>query len=142
LRTGRISYEANSSLIDPVKADADWLANTELNALGASQDSDYLRSRAKREFHEAEISQIKAQTLRGKLIDVDTVRKVLFAAGRAFRAALEDVTNQLSPDLAAESDIGRTERILKTRFDRLLNEMTARIEKQDESLFAASAPPD
>jgi hypothetical protein len=85
--------------------------------------------------YEAELARLKVEEKRGKLISSDIARKVLFEAGRVVRVGLEDVTSQLAPDLAAESDIGQTERILKTRFDRLLNSMADQIKNLNESLF-------
>jgi len=136
LRDHRIAYTADG-MIDAQQADRAWAENTVArpNLKSAHGDYGYAEARAERERLEASLASVKLQQIRGGLISADVVRKVLFAAGRAFRAALEDVTCQLAPDLAVESDISNTERILKKRFDDLLKGMTSRIEKLDASLF-------
>lgn len=153
LATGRISY-AQGNLIDPDLADSAWATNTEprpttktskpaTNAkntegtqpLQAPQDADYGVSRAKREFYESELARLKVEEKRGKLISAETVRKVLYEAGRIIRAGHEDIVSQLAPDLASETAISAVERILKTRLDRLDTDLADRISKLSE-LFA------
>lgn len=145
INVGRISYVQDSKLIDPEEADRDWAQNTEprpkadtaSKSKGAPAD-DYNISRGRREFYESELSRLKVEEKRGKLIPVDVVRKVLYEAARIIRAGHEDIVSQLAPDLASETNIAATERILKTRFDRLDTDLAARVENLDESLITGS----
>lgn len=142
LKEGRIHHSPGTRLLDPVECDRQWLENTDARpnpsslATASATDADYNISRAKREFYESELARLKVEEKRGQLIPAATVRKVLFESGRIVGAGMDNIVSQLAPDLASETSIAAVERLLKTSFDKLRNEMADRIEKLDQAILA------
>jgi hypothetical protein len=122
VRSGRITLIDRK--IDPVIADAQWLANTRPRASAEASNSssspplsgpagaadslarvsDYQLARASREDAEAKIAQLKLAELQGLVIRRDAVRSKLTKTFATIREGLLQIPARLSPVLAAESD--------------------------------------
>jgi hypothetical protein len=89
--------------------------------------NDLNKSRASREFYESELARLKFEEKQHLLIPVETVRRVMYEAGRVIRAGHDDLVAQLSPDLATETDLSRTEIMLKSALERLDNDFADKI---------------
>lgn len=144
LRDGRITAGPDG-MIDPVRADADWLANTRprvgnppttppgMTPAGKSvtppepvkprvELSDvavaaYNESRARREAANAEMAELERDRLRGLLVDADQVRNDAFMAARAVRNTLQAIPARLSALLASEADEKKIYRMLEGAID-------------------------
>jgi hypothetical protein len=76
-------------------------------------------SRAKREFADAQLAELKLEKEKGKLIDADSVRREAFKVARFVRDALLNIPDRVAPELAGESNVFKvharlTEEIRKT----------------------------
>lgn len=156
---GRIQYEpGEAKLIDPEKADRAWVANTEPRPMAAfanpsrkkakalpepvetppepvSSESDYNVHRAHREFYQSELARLKVEQQKGSLVEASVVKKLLYEAGHIIRVGHEDIVSQLAPDLAAETNIGAVEKLLKARLDQLDTDLADQIDKLDERIL-------
>lgn len=115
LREGRITATADG-LIDPVAADAQWLANTRARvsaappapapAAGLADDEPMTYNEAKRRQAVADMghAELLLRELRGELVRVDAVRREYAKHLTAFRESLLTLPARLGPVLAAESD--------------------------------------
>ena len=101
---------------------------------------DYNQSRAAKEYYEAELSRLKFEEKEGKLIPVETVKRVMYAAGRIVRAGHDEIVAQLAPDCASETNIEAVERILKKALDDLDNRLADKIAKLDQELSGIEEP--
>lgn len=163
IRDGRITVN-QLGLIDSEVADKQWAANTSpvMQAAGVKagaaraaqrrkqpeqevdakllempptpERNDINKSRASREFYEAELARLKFEEKEATLIPVDTVRSLLYDAGRVIRAGHEDLVAQLAPDLASETDITRVEGLLKAALEKLDNDFADKIESFNDSV--------
>lgn len=95
---------------------------------------DYNQSRAAKEYYEAELSRLKFEEKEGKLIPVETVKRVMYAAGRIVRAGHDEIVAQLAPDCASETNIEKVERILKKALDDLDNRLADKVAKLEQEL--------
>lgn len=96
--------------------------------------NDINKSRASKEYYEAELSRLKFEEKQATLIPADTVRMVMYEAGRVIRAGHDDLVAQLSPDLSSETDLAKVEQMLKTAFERLDNEFADKIVAFNEKI--------
>lgn len=73
----------------------------------------YYTSKARREFAEAQISEMRAAELKGQLIRVDAVKAVWALKVSTTRDALLQIPSRLAPVLASESDLDRVTMLIE-----------------------------
>jgi len=132
IRDGRIRLDA-SGRINPVAADAAWLANTDPGrspapaaALGSAPPLElpadeagatggpsqitlpdgmtYHEARALREWNQARMVDLQRRRLEGELVEVKKVEDAAFRAARTARDLLMALPDQLDAELAAMTD--------------------------------------
>lgn len=99
---------------------------------------DIAQSRAAKEYYDAELARLKFEEKEGKLIPANTVRKVLYEAGRIVRAGHDEIVAQMAPEVASETELAAVERILKLALDKLDNDLADKIANLDTILLARS----
>lgn len=154
---GRITHA--EGMIDPEVADREWAANTSpslsrhgvkagnARAEKAAQDvrgetprpdaHDANKSRAAKDYYDAELARLRFEEKEGKLIPATVVSKVLYEAGRIIRVGHDDIVSQLAPDLASTTDISKVEAVLKRALDALDNMLADRIASLNTDLLQA-----
>ncbi|MCF7984319.1 MAG: hypothetical protein K9L70_07940 [Thiohalocapsa sp.] len=146
IQSGRLSGDAlvkagQRVLIRPDAADAQWIANAERVRTpppAATVDShDIARARAKREFHEANLAELREARTAGALVDRRAIEAGATEVGAAFRQSIENLL-QLAPELAAESDPARVRSLLDERIRAVLTDAADRL----DALAATTAPED
>jgi len=125
-RITTIRTEDGKRLIDPVKADAEWAANTQSSkryiptkrekeqgktkpdpedAQGplsqVLQGPSYAQSRAIREAYAARLAKLEYEEKTGKLIPVDKVKVEAFKLARTVRDAILNIPDRISNELAS-----------------------------------------
>jgi hypothetical protein len=94
--------------------------------MSANQAADALRAaRAKRAGHEAEISRLTLERMQGKLAETASIRDAGERLGIALRTRLENLPDQLAPQLAAQTDTERVHALLVEAVEQVLQD-TAR----------------
>ncbi len=83
--------------------------------------SDYKLHRAKREAANAQLQQLKADELAGKLIAADQVERDAYNLARGLRDAILSVPDRVAAILAAEQDARRVSEILHEEIEKALN---------------------
>lgn len=110
-RAGRITTEPDGSL-DPAKVAEQLRANTHpgrgkgggAQTNGDVPPSGYQVARTAREAINARIAEIEWKKLRGEVIEVEEVRRVVFARARRARDLLTSMPARLGPMLAGVDD--------------------------------------
>ena len=143
IECGRITAGPDGK-IDPVRADADWEANTaprtnseaikppahaaRRTEIPDGAIADFNASRARREAANATLAELELEARRSTLISADQVRNEAFRAARAVRNTLQAIPARLSAQLAGENDAKKIFRILEDEIDdacRALSEKAA-----------------
>lgn len=140
VKAGRISL-TDDGKIDPVKADAQWSANSRAragsepsaapapqaplppaakNPIEPAEVPTYQESRARREAAEAELAEIKLQQLLGTLIDAAAVKAEWAKQVAAVREGLLNIPARLAPVLAAEADVSKVQASLDAELRNVL----------------------
>lgn len=101
-----------------------------------SDKGDFNQSRSNREFYDSELARLKFEEKNRSLIPVETVKKLLYAAGRVIRAGHEDIVSQLAPDCASETSIEAVEKMLKKALEDLDNRLADTIAGLNEKIGA------
>lgn len=147
--------------IDPVVADAQWAANVrnpraafpaksrpapppmvrDTSFDGSAGDSPYdlQLSRAKREFHEANIAEMRERQRAGELVEIAAVHLAYTTLAAQLRAALERIPDKLAPRLAAESDEHAIHALLTVELDQALADMARSAEQLPDKLAESAA---
>lgn len=156
VQDGRISIlmEEGKQLIDPVVADIQWANNTRSRApagdsqppappqnLAAAVSAAYdgAASRAKRDFHEANLAAMREAKEAGALVDRAGVVQAGTDAGAAARAALERIPG-LALQLAALSDPLAIERLLRIKVNESLSDLIDNLRRMVENPRPAPSP--
>lgn len=138
LKNGRISgFERGGRvLLDPTVADAQWLANTQVQVdKVASQSSscpevyNLASARAKREHHEANISAMKEREKAKDLVDRRRLRKGAVDIAAEIRLSMEQIPSKLGARLAAESEPSVCREMLSREIRSALADGVARLRK-------------
>lgn len=134
IESGRISVElvGNQKKIDPIKADAEWLANTDQNFIRNKQGATaknpqipaFQDSRALREAYAARITKLEYEEKKGELIDRAKVKMASVATAKIIREALRAIPSRIAPDLAAETSKEQIEKKLLDEIDDALTELS------------------
>lgn len=133
VKSGRITKEPDGS-IDPVKADAEWLANTDTSrnpASGPIAAADYNESRAKREAFVAALAQLEYEEKAGILIDAEKVKVTWFNTLRIVRDRILQMPDRLTSILMAETDPLKFKATLDAELRRVLEDASGEIATQD-----------
>lgn len=91
--------QASAKPVRPPSADSGEDAEPAID-----DSADYRIARTRREQINAERAQLELDQLRGRLIDVDDTRRLVFTAFRAIRDAVLSVPARISAQAAAETD--------------------------------------
>ena len=140
IRRGTIT--AINDKIDPEVANIQWAANRKraLNvrdtpardatgvadrvAPATGPDAPSLdASRRRREFHEANLAEMRERQKAGELVELAQVHLAYTTLAAQLRAALERIPDKLAPRLAAESDEHTVHTLLLTELDQALLDM-------------------
>jgi phage terminase Nu1 subunit (DNA packaging protein) len=122
--------------LDPVLADQQWDSGikqlhplTKNNAAydavkkSAAISYDFHQSRAKRETHEADLSELKLRQRAGELVEVAEVTYALTDYGATLKSLIQQWPDRLAPVLAHETDVSKINAILKTECNQLIDEL-------------------
>ncbi len=150
LKEGRITREADGK-IDPVKADAAWIANSDptqvevqntrqrhsakKKSTSSRQTEEkeptspeggptYIQSRAIRELYVARLRKLEYEEKAGKLIPVDKVTVRWFNLSRQLRDQLLSIPNRIDAMVAAESDRFKVNQMITEEIARVLEEFS------------------
>lgn len=152
VRQGRITLIGGK--VDPVAADAQWNANTRnpkvppiiTSPAGSVPDAaipqslyDLQLARAKREYHEANIAEMRERQRAGELVELRDVQLAYTTLAAQLRAALERIPDKLAPRLAAESSANAVHALLVTELDQCLIDMARMAEQIPDRLIKAGA---
>lgn len=121
IKSGRIKRDRNGK-IDSEKADATWDARTkgrERDAIGERLQ----QARVARETLNAKLAELDYRKRAGELVEVNEVRKVAFARGRALRDLISAIPERLGPVVAGLNDPLECIRALESECNRILDEM-------------------
>ena len=100
IAAGRITTEKDGKL-DPEKADREWTANTAPRMRsGRTAPGTFQHARTRREIARAAVSEIEAAKLRGELVEVSEVRRIVFGRARKARDMLLSMAPRLAPVVA------------------------------------------
>ena len=91
----------------------------------------YARAKALREAHLAALARLEYETKSGQLVDVEAVRREVFAKAREARDALQNARARLVPLLAAETDPARIDELLAAEFRRVSDEMSRTVHAEN-----------
>ncbi len=156
IRTGRITLI--NGKIDPEVANIQWEKNTRPRmdfpktspVVPAPKDiglplpkadalipaeHDLRLARAKREYHEANIAEMRYRQKAGELVELHQVTLAYTALAAQLRAALERIPDKLSSRLAAESDPHAIHILLTQELDQSLEDMAKEAEIIPEKLI-------
>ena len=122
--------------LDPVLADQQWDASVKqihpdqkipnayvAVARAANMNYDFHQSRAKRETHEADLSELKLRQRAGELVEVAEVTYALTDYGATLKSLIQQWPDRLAPVLAHETDVSKINAILKTECNQLIDEL-------------------
>lgn len=147
IKAGRITVVESDGkkLIDPDVADIQWAKNTRAKAsniehvygceVGAEGDGieadvyDIKAARAKREYHEANIAEMRERKEASELVEANAVNKAAIDAGAMLRHALESLPGKLSATLAAVDDAEEIRESLTREVDAILQDLAANLER-------------
>ena len=85
-----------------------------IDSLPADSIPDFAESKAKREFYLAELAKLDVEEKKKQLVSVDEIKKSSFAKARSIRAALTNLADRLSHQLAGEDDATVIHNLLST----------------------------
>lgn len=132
--------DSRAARIDPIIADAEIRARKNLrigvrehgkssakSAEGGSLevplevpgDLSYAQEKAAHQFYITRMARLEYEQRLGTLVDVEAVRREVFARAREARDALQNARARLVPLLAAESDPARIDSLLSQEFSRI-----------------------
>lgn len=154
ISSGRIQAAVNGRVVDFVKADRLWAANSRprpepettaqlksVPQMGAAHRettrataarSEPASYRQRREKAEAELAEVKSAKARGAVVERTEVSRTFHAIGRMFSAAREAIPAQIAPRLVGKTDLLEIEMVLKAA----LRDADTRIADEIESRFA------
>ena len=152
IREGRITLIDGK--IDPVAADAQWNANTrnpKVPPLASSPANpvadtsipqslyDLQLARAKREYHEANLAEMRERQRAGELVELRDVQLAYTTLAAQFRSALERIPDKLATRLAAETSADAIHALLSAELDQCLVDMARMAEQIPDRLTEAGA---
>ena len=159
VKEGRISLIDGK--IDPVAANAQWDANTRPRINFSSAESapvppvdgapslpdtaisqtlyDLQLARAKREYHEANIAEMKERQRAGQLVELRDVQLAYTTLAAQLRAAMERIPDKVATRLAAESNADAVHALLLAELDQCLMDMARMAEHIPDRLIEAGA---
>lgn len=91
----------------------------------------YAQARAAREVFQAKLAKLEYEQKSGRLVDVEAVRREVFAKAREARDALQNARARLVPLLAAETDAARIDELLAAEFRRVSDEMSRTVHAEN-----------
>lgn len=156
IKTGRILLIDGK--IDPEVADIQWEKNTRprVDHMRAPAPApaapasplpdpsitqtlyDLQLARAKREYHEANIAEMRERQKAGDLVLLSEVHLRYTTLAAQFRAAIERIPDKLATRLAAEADADTVHAMLMTELDQALVDMARMAQQLPDQLVEAS----
>lgn len=158
---GRISLIDGK--IDPEVADIQWAKNTRNPKAAFAQPKplldytpppdfhpprtdtstsptiyDLQLSRAKREYHEANIAEMRERQKAGELVELADVHLAYTTLAAQLRSALERIPDKLAPRLTAETDEHTVHALLLAELDQAMMDMAQTAEQLPAKLQAAA----
>lgn len=134
-----VQSEAGRYKIDPVKADAEWSANTDsmtgapahMANRPAETDNDpedgqpitYAEARAQHERFKARLAQLELEQREGKLVEAEVVKRESFRTARLVRDALLNLPDRVAGELAAETNQFKVHQRLVSEIRRALEDL-------------------
>jgi phage terminase Nu1 subunit (DNA packaging protein) len=94
-------------------------------------DIDYAEARRRKELAQAQLAELDLAEKEGELIQVSTVENEAFTAGKKVKDGLSNISDRISPLLAAESDKNKIYRMLTSEINQVL-EFLVTEGKEDE----------
>lgn len=140
--------------VDPVAADAQWNANTRNPKAPPIQRStadpvpdtaipqslyDLQLARAKREYHEANLAEMRERQRAGELVELRDVQLAYTTLYAQLRAAMERIPDKLATRLAAEAGADAVHALLLAELDQCLIDMARMAEHIPDRLIEAGA---
>ncbi|HOW75601.1 MAG TPA: hypothetical protein PK959_06675 [Candidatus Competibacteraceae bacterium] len=150
VKEGRITLI--NGKVDPVAADAQWDANTRNPKIPSINHSsadpipdtvipqslyDLQLARAKREYHEANIAEMRERQKAGELVELRDVQLAYTTLYAQLRAAMERIPDKLAPRLAAETSADAVHALLVLELDQCLMDMARMAEQIPDRLIEA-----
>lgn len=96
-------------------------------------------ARAKREYHEANIAEMRERQKAGELVELRDVQLAYTTLYAQLRAALERIPDKLAPRLAAETHADAVHALLVVELDQCLIDMARMAEQIPDRLIDAGA---
>jgi hypothetical protein len=126
---GRITAtkRGRSVLIDPAKADTEWVANTDPSQVGVHDDSasGFQAARTKQLRVRIAREELELQRARREIIGLEEAKRLAFTSFRTMRDALMNVAGRVKDQCAAESDPFAIERLIDDEIARALGKFDA-----------------
>ena len=147
VKAGRITTieKDGKKLIDPEVANIQWAKNTRIKTtnidhvladdLGKSGTGieadvfDIKQARAKREYHEANIAEMRERKEKSELVEFDYVRKAAIEVGSILRHSLEQMPGKLGVRLAAIADPADCRSVLAHEIDLILSDLSENLRR-------------
>ena len=98
---------------------------------------DYETARAKREYHEANIAEMKERERAGELVETARIAKALTDIGAIFRASLERLPDRIAAQVAAETDPDAVHAILEKELIGVLDDIRQAVTSLPEAIATA-----
>lgn len=89
----------------------------------------FQRGRAKEQHFKALQAELLYQKTMGTLVEISSVQKGAAEIGKQLRALLENLPDQLAPELAAVTEVERVNAILVERCEQILNELASKVQQ-------------
>lgn len=86
---------------------------------------DITRARAKREYHEANLAELRERQAIGSLVEADRVKRAATTLAAMARSAFEKIPDKLAERLAAEADATICHAMLTAEMDAVLADLAA-----------------
>lgn len=96
-------------------------------------------ARAKREYHEANIAEMRERQKAGELVEIRGVQLAYTTLAAQLRAAMERIPDKLATRLAAESNADAVHALLLVELDQCLVDMARMAEQIPDRLIEAGA---
>jgi len=122
-------------------ADPAWALSEENDQAASDKSPTFIQAKTKREWHEAQMAEIKHKKLLGSLVDAEDMKRADFAIARRIRDALLALPDRLAPTIASnESDARRVHGLLSAEIEQVLHGLSR--EFSDGGEAAASPRPE
>lgn len=94
----------------------------------------FQRGRAKEQHFKALQAELLYQKTMGTLVEISSVQKGAAEIGKQLRTLLENLPDQLAPELAAVTGVERVNAILVERCEQILNELASKVQQTVQTM--------